>query len=587
MKKIIIAGLLTMGALASCNDFLDLAPQDKFTDTPEYWDNTVNLEDQCNLFYEDYLGYGNADGQGWFYYKTLSDDQVDFQKNDWAWKNAPATSSDWKDAYKSIRHANFILKRLSTSRMDEDDKANFQAIARLNRAWQYYQLVRMFGNVPLVISVPDHHSDNILYGPRVDRDVVMDSVAADLNFATKHIAGTNKQRFTKNMAYAMLADVALYEGTYCKYRKAEDNAGKGPDATRAKTYLNACVEACKVIMGNAAFKLNDTYQGNYNSTDLSKNPEIIFYKPYSKNTLMHSLIDYTVNTGGTNGMTKDAFDNYLFLDGKPRASTALNKTDAPKMVIVNVQKKVDGVMKTVQDTSYNIKHLFAVRDKRLSVTLDTVLAFKGKAFSRAGSNAFTSTTGYGVAKYDNPQLLTTTERNNINRQYTDAPIYWLSVIYLNYAEAMAELGTITQNDLNKSVNLLQARAGLPNMTLTPDADPANNMGVSNLLWEIRRARRCELMFDNWYRYWDLIRWHQLELVDSKAHPNIYRGANMTTVDKPQVELDTLNNAAPWEVYMVGSNTRKQVRTYDKKYYFYPIPTGQKALNGNLEQNPGW
>ena len=175
----------------------------------------------------------------------------------------------------------------------------------------------------------------------------------------------------------MLADVALYEGTYCKYRKAEDNAGKGPDATRAKTYLNACVEACKVIMGNAAFKLNDTYQGNYNSTDLSKNPEIIFYKPYSKNTLMHSLIDYTVNTGGTNGMTKDAFDNYLFLDGKPRASTTLNKTDAPKMVIVNVQKKVDGVMKTVQDTSYHIGHLFTVRDKRLSATLDSVLAFKG------------------------------------------------------------------------------------------------------------------------------------------------------------------------------------------------------------------
>ena len=163
-------------------------------------------------------------------------------------------------------------------------------------------------------------------------------------------------------------------------------------------------------MDNAAFKLNDTYQGNYNSTDLSKNPEMIFYKPYSKNTLMHSLIDYTVNTGGTNGMTKDAFDSYLFLDGKPTASTTLNKTDAPRMVIVNVQKKVDGVMKTVKDTSYHISHLFAVRDKRLSVTLDSVLAFKGKAYSRAGSNAFTSTTGYGVAKYDNPQMLTTTER---------------------------------------------------------------------------------------------------------------------------------------------------------------------------------
>ena len=87
--------MLTMGAFASCNDFLDLAPQDQFTDTPEYWENTANLENQGNLFYEDYLGYGNAGGQGWFYYKTLGDDQVNFQKNDWLWKNAPATSSDW------------------------------------------------------------------------------------------------------------------------------------------------------------------------------------------------------------------------------------------------------------------------------------------------------------------------------------------------------------------------------------------------------------------------------------------------------------------------------------------------------------
>lgn len=62
---------------------------------------------------------------------------------------------------------------------------------------------------------------------------------------------------------------------------------------------------------------------------------------------------------------------------------------------------------------------------------------------------------------------------------------------------------------------------------------------------------------------------------------------MSMVENPQVELYAPNKATPWIVYMVGSNTTKQVRTYDKKYYFYPIPTGQKALNGKLEQNPGW
>ena len=100
----------------------------------------------------------------------------------------------------------------------------------------------------------------------------------------------------------------------------------------------------------------------------------------------------------------------------------------------------------------------------------------------------------------------------------------------------AELGTLTQLDLNNTINKLQARAGLPDMTTTPADDPANNMGVSNLIWEIRRCRRCELMFDNWYRYWDLIRWHQLELLDSKKHPNVFLGANLENVANPEETL---------------------------------------------------
>ena len=404
----------------------------------------------------------------------------------------------------------------------------------------------------------------MLYGPRVDRDIVMDSVLNDLNFAAKYIQGSNKQRFTADMALAMKADVTLFEGTYCKYRTAEENAGKGPDVARAQKYLNECVSACEALM-KKGYKLNDSYQGIYNSIDLSKNPEIIFYKPYSQNVLMHSTVDYTLNTSGTHGMTKDAFDAYLFLDGKPKATTTLNNTDA-------VQEDANGV--------FNINSLLAVRDKRLAVTIDTVLVFKGKPYSRAGSNEFTSTTGYGVAKYDNPKEMTTTDRNNIGKQYTDCPIYWLSVIYLNYAEAKAELGNLTQADLDKSVNLLQKRAGLPNMTTTPEADPANNMNVSNLLWEIRRVRRCELMFDNWYRYWDLIRWHQLDLLDSQKHPNIYLGANLKYLKNPEVDVNT-------EGYMIGSNTLKQVRTFDKKHYFYPVPTGQITLNKELKQNPGW
>ena len=151
---------------------------------------------------------------------------------------------------------------------------------------------------------------------------------------------------------------------------------------------------------------------------------------------------------------------------------------------------------------------------------------------------------------------------------------------LNFAEAKAELGTLTQADLDNSINKLQERAGLPAMTTSPEADPANNMGVSNLLWEIRRCRRCELMCDNWTRYWDLIRWHKLDLLDSSKNPTIYLGANMKNVENPEVDVNS-------DGYMIGSNTINQPRTYEAKHYFYPIPTTQLTLNSNMEQNPFW
>ena len=564
MKKLFILSTVALAALTSCNDLLDKSPLDTFTNTPAYWSNTSNVENQCNTFYNQYLGYGNAGGGGWFYFKTLSDDQVDYQDNNWTNLNVPSSSTNWSAPFTEIRRAAYIIEGVNGSTLTDKEKNNFIGIARLNRAWQYYQLVRMYGNVPWIEGVLDPNDKDVLYGPRTDRDAVMDKVLEDLNFAAAHITGTNKQRFSADMALAMKADVTLYEGTYCRYRTADDNAGKGPDEARAKKYLQECASACEALMAKN-YALSGDYKANYNSLSLASNPEMIFYKPYSQNSLMHSTIDYTVNTSGTSGMTKDAFDAFLFLDGKPLATTSMDTNDA-------VEADAEG--------HFNIEPILATRDKRLSIILDPVLAFKGSAYSRAGVAPFTSSTGYGIAKYDNPDELALGDRNNIGKQYTDCPLYWISVVYLNYAEAKAELGTLTQSDLDKSVNLLMERAGLPGLTTAPEADPANNMGVSNLLWEIRRQRRCELMFDNWTRYWDLVRWHQLELLDSNKHPNIYKGANLSKLADPEVDVAA-------DGYMIGSNTINQPRAYDKKYYFYPVPSGQITLNPQLDQNPGW
>lgn len=561
MKKLLLYGMTALAALTSCNDLLDKYPLDTFTNNQEYWNTADNLDNQCNTFYNNYTGYGNGSGSGWFYFKTLSDDQVDAESHEWTYTNPVSISSNWSSPFTEIRRANHILKGLQASTLEEKVKNHYAGIARMNRAWQYYQLVRMYGDVQWIEIVIDPADTENLYGPRTDRDLVMDKVLEDINFACASItANSNRQRFSIDMAYAMKADITLYEGTFCKYRTQAEN-GKPADTGRAQKYLQECVSACEYLMGGK-YELSESYKAIYNSISLAGNPEIIFYKPYAQSSLRHSTINYTMNTSGTHGLSKDAFDSFLFLDGKPLATTSENTDDAAVLD---------------EDGNYSIRALLAVRDKRLSDILDPVLSFRDHTYSRAGAAGFTTSTGYGIAKYDNPDGMSVTERNNNGQQYTDCPLYWLSIIYLNFAEAKAELGTLTQSDLDNTVNKLQARAGLPAMTTTPDADPANNMGVSNLLWEIRRCRRCELIMDNWYRYWDLIRWHQLDKLDSKKYPNIMLGANVSNV--PNCQEATKNG------YIDASDA--QIRTYEAKHYLYPIPTGQLTLNKNLKQNPGW
>lgn len=573
MKKIIIYISAVILSFSACNDFLDKGPLDTFIND-NFWTSENNVTGFVNTFYEDFLGYGNAGGTGLFYFRTLSDDQAGGSFADWSFQNAPANSADWRDGWVEIRRANILLENVDKVNMSAEAKLHWKGVGQLMRAWQYYQLVRAYGDVPWIDKSLDITDDGYLYGSRENRDVIMDKVLEDLNFATQNINdNTSKTTLNRNVAYAMKAEICLFEGTFRKYRKTEDGQS-APDLTGANKFLNEAKTASSYLI-DKGFTLNSSYQGNYNSIDLSKNPEMIFYKAYKQNVLQHSLIAYISSSTQINGMTKNAFESYLFTDGLPLSLTTLNKADAAKMVIGT--KTVAGVV--VPDTTMVITDILAIRDKRLGQTIDANLSYTNRGYTRFGTGiSMTSSTGYGVNKYDN-STLANMYRNQTAANFTHAPIFWLAVVYLQYAEACAELGNITQSDLDKSVNKLKTRAGLPHLTVSVGfTDPANNMGVSNLIWEIRRERRTELMFDNWTRYWDLIRWHQLDKLDSNTNPDILLGANIVN-DPYSKAIARVGN------YIDGSKGKK--RTFDKKHYWYPIPTDQISLNDKISQNPGW
>lgn len=574
MNNKILFGILAAAGMSmvSCNDFLNdnRYPLSEQVAEAGFWNSEVNVEGQINHLYNDYLGYGNGSGGGNFYFKTLSDDQIaatngTFQT--WYNTNVPATLSEWDDPYTSIRLCNLIIEGVEGSTFESDVKANYIAQARMNRAYQYYKLVRTFGDVPLVTRVLDVNDQAELYGPRTARNTVMDFVLTDIDYACANIkAQSGKTVFSKDMAQAMKAEICLFEGAYTKYNTT-DNA-------RATKFFGEVVKACEAVM--PSYELCADYQSLYNSVrvasngipGLTENKEVIFMKPYEQNVFMHSLLDWTSSSTAIAGITKDAFDSYLFLDGKP-ASQHPEASDAGELVDVNGGKE------------YSIAKVLQLRDKRLSATTNDVVYFNGMPKKYDNTMSMTSSSGYGVKKYRN-DLIDYDATTTANKAYTCAPLYWLAEIYLAYAEAKAELGTITDADLNASINKLFKRAGLPEQTvagLEGIGDAANNMGVSSLIWEIRRCRRCELIMDNDIRYWDLVRWNKLELLDNSKYPNVLLGANLSAATG-FTDLVTLTNG-----YINASSGA--VRKYTDREKLFPIPAKQIQLNKQLEQNPGW
>ena len=557
MKKYILSiglGILSMVIFMGCDSILDKGPLDRFSNE-NYWTSAANAEGYANTFYNQFSAYSDL-----FYFTTLSDDQAGNSFADWRQKTLLVSNGTWSGNYTEIRRANIMIE--SVPKINETDavKNHWIGVARLMRAYEYFQLVRMFGDVPYTDKTLDLLDEDILYGPRTSRDIVMDNVLEDLNFAVANINDVTSRTFwSRNMAQAMKADICLYEGTFRKYRKSEDGQ-PAPDAAGATKFLTECKNACSAIMDK--FSLNASYQGNYNSTDLASNPEMIFYKAYRQTLFTHSLIAYICSSTQISGMSMDAFNSYLFTDGKPLALTSEDKNVIAPM-------GADGHL--------SLADMLSVRDGRLSQTIDPVLMYMGNSYSRAGGMEMTSSTGFGVCKYDNITIASEFRRNT-GSNFTHAPIFWLAVVYLNYAEACAELGSISDNDLDRTINKLRDRAGLPHLTTAVGFDdPANNHGVSSLIWEIRRERRSELMFDNWFRYWDLVRWHQLDKLNSSTYPNILLGADV-------------RNDPACTAPKVGNNidgSKDMVRDFDKKYYWYPIPSGQIDLNQALGQNPGW
>ena len=555
-----------MVLFTSC-DLLNPNPLADFTED-NFFTSETNVEMYTNYFYNEWTAYGTGGSSEFGYWTTLNDNQAVTGLSGWNFIAVSASDGTWNACYQEIRRANILLKHIDEIDMPAASKNYYKGLAHLYRGWQHFCLVRKFGDCYWVDKELTTEDNDILYGPRHNRNTVMDNVLADLNFAVEKMGDKNagsRTAYNVHVANAIKSRVCLFEGSYAKYHLKDD--------ARAKTYFEAAKVASEALINNGMFALTpgaEGYRANYNSLDLAGNTEMIMYKKYVLGVLYHANQDYCCGSTQTHGLNKAAFNAYLMKDGslptgEDKGVLGTDGLDAGKPVIYD---------------------LVAARDPRLGQQIDGYLAYIGNGRVRYegmpgqdGAAENTVSTGYGILKFDEPVTLAK-YRQATNGNETDAPVFWLAEIVLNAAEACAELGD--EAGAKKYVNMLRTRAGMPELKL--QGDPANNMGVSDLIWEVRRERRVELMFDINDRYWSLIRWHQLDKLDTEKYPDQTKGAWIEKGWPIDLNSVKLTNG---DYGYIECNTTGVHRKFDEKHYLAPIPSGQIELNDQIGQNPGW
>lgn len=589
MKKIyatikVFGILLVGGTVASCNDsFMDRYPIAEIS--PENSFKTArDLELYTNGFYENLPEFKST------IEKDLTTDNVLYtnipveQRSDDRTIPSDAGSGGW--GWGNLRTINLFFDHYKQC-TDLAARDKYEGIARFFRAWFYFDKVKRFGDVPWYETVIQTGDEDLLYKPRDSREFVMDKIIEDLELAVDKL--DNKRtpdQVSCWTALSLLSRVCLYEGTYRKYH-TELNL-QGSDALLEKAY-----KAAERVMNESGYKLYSTGNVDVDYRDLFasdlREDEVVLGRRYSLLLdKVHNINYYfTSRTQKDIGLTKDFVNSYLLeTNGKPFTS----KSDYATMQFYDEMQN---------------------RDKRLAQTIRSV------GYKRINDNAvqlpdFAATmTGYQVSKF-----VSDASQDGDGASYQDIAIIRYAEVLLNYAEAKAELGLLTQGDIDKSIKLIRNRVGMPNLNMSdanqsPDAIMAamypNVTGDDKgVLLEIRRERRIELALEG-FRWDDLVRWKAGKLLEPHFTGMYFPSLGEFDLDKDgKIDLllykegDEPQSNASQKVkiggviqltegdkgYLIGFKDNKK-KFDEERDYLYPIPMGDILLNENLTQNPNW
>src|SRR5690606_2653552 len=566
---ILFAGLF----LVSCHSVLDKTPLDEITEAT-FWNSATDLELYINGFYPMLRGNVN-------YYNNdnASDNMQPISPNNIldGTRSVPATGGGW--GWADIREINYFLANaVDVTEGNQADINHFLGEGHFFRAFLYFAKVKRFGDVPWYDQVLNIDSDE-LYAPREKRNVIVDNIIADLDKAISMLKNRSEigaTRINKESALLFKSRVALYEGTWEKYHSGTPF---GVEGSNGEKYLNLAAEAAEELMnidGAELFSTGDPASDYFNlfgQDDLSGNSEALLIETVDPTQDLGTWTWTYLNgqRGQGTGITKSMVQDYLDIHGIPISISDVYQGDETlDQVVENRDPRLNQSMWT---------------PGKVSISSDPPVIFNTPPLEKGGSDM--STTGYMVRKGSTTDPDQNTGSSTDNYGKVDGMVFRYGEVLLNFAEARAELGTLTQDDLDRSINLLRARVGMPELSLEvgftdPDWDFPS---LSPIINEIRRERRVELAFEG-FRHDDLMRWRAAHVFQNERP----KGARFIMgVSFPAIE-DQIAGIAVDENRYIDRYKSVIPNGYsfdESRDYLFPLPTNELTLNENLVQNPGW
>jgi len=364
----------------------------------------------------------------------------------------------WRGPWTGINRANMVINNVDDAEptVGAEKVLQYKGEAHFLRALYYFNAVRLFGDVPIILV--SHTATDNLKVPRDNKDLVYDLIIQDLKTASESLplkySGKDLGRATSGAALGLLAKVYLTQEKY-----------------------DLVVSTIEQLLGSNVYTLNDDYKHNFD--DARENgPESLFEVQYEKGS-PYAPFDVLgqgawhheymaplapVNLGGPWG-------NFGWFHVHSEFAESFEPGDKRKFVSI-----------------------FSEGD-----------LYEGWVYDPA-----VSTTGYNVKKFMCPNYGTT---NPIDSPL-NFPVLRFSDVLLMYAEALNELGRTsdacapaTGPNAGGPLNRVRVRAGLDNAT-------GDQVKIREV---IRHERRMELAFEGGHRWFDLIRYDKGQYAKNFFH----------------------------------------------------------------------